>query len=179
MQHSSFLQSRNLTDSIKHIVSCAAAAATATAAAATQQAQPHPPVQQQPDSSASPMRSALSMDRSSSSRLGKVRKISLLGKGECRNRPHLRSQNSQQAVAADAANWRCGMTWHLTAGEGRVQEQPTPAAHNSNRAVTIHTRQSQRTQQTGEVARRMIFFDSLLPVALPTPCSANLCRTLG
>lgn len=33
------------------------------------------------------MRSALSSERSSSSRLGKVRKISDEGKGECRNRP--------------------------------------------------------------------------------------------
>lgn len=35
----------------------------------------------------SPMRSALSSERSSSSRLGKVRKISEEGKGECRNTP--------------------------------------------------------------------------------------------
>lgn len=35
------------------------------------------------------MRSALSILRSSSSLLGKVLKISLLGKGLCRNRPHL------------------------------------------------------------------------------------------
>jgi hypothetical protein len=36
------------------------------------------------------------MLRSSSSRLGKVRKISLLGKGECRNSPHLQKQQQQR-----------------------------------------------------------------------------------
>lgn len=35
----------------------------------------------------SPMRSAFSSERSSSSRFGKVRKISEEGKGECRNTP--------------------------------------------------------------------------------------------
>lgn len=37
---------------------------------------------------ASPMRSALRSDRSSSSRLGNVRKISEEGNGECKNSPH-------------------------------------------------------------------------------------------
>lgn len=43
-----------------------------------------------PAGASPPMRSALSIERSSSSRLGNVRKISLLGKGLCRNTPQLR-----------------------------------------------------------------------------------------
>jgi len=78
---------------------------TAAAATATTRSLPfkqakhhnhHPPPPPKPPSL--PIRSALSMLRRSSSLLGKVLKISLLGKGLCRNRPHLHTNNSNTAA---------------------------------------------------------------------------------
>lgn len=54
-----------------------------------------------------PMRSALSIERRTSSRLGKVRNTSDEGKGECKNNPH-RTCWHMHMKQAHAHNVQCG-----------------------------------------------------------------------